>query len=228
VGVRCGGDVNRLFTQPRIVTPTVAFIKQPHTMPCQDGPSSGSAMLRKLVILGLCAGSSASVPMLYQAHPQAFERLLDLAISRSPARDAAPVPVSAVPDPAPQRPLGRKVLVPADERGHFLASFKVNGRAVEAMVDTGATVVALNLSTARKAGIPLAPSDFRYEVDTANGKVRAAVAEIATLQIGRIAVDRVEAVVLDDKALGTNLVGMSFLKRLGKYQVQDGMLLLAQ
>lgn len=187
-------------------------------------------MLRKLVILGLCAGSSASVPMLYQAHPQAFERLLDLALSRPVAADddALPVPVSAAPDPAPQRPLGRKVLVPADERGHFLASFKVNGRAVEAMVDTGATVVALNLSTARKAGIPLAPTDFRYEVDTANGKVRAAVAEIATLQIGRIAVDRVEAVVLDDKALGTNLVGMSFLKRLGKYQVQDGTLLLAQ
>lgn len=185
-------------------------------------------MLRKLVILGLCAGSSASVPMLYQAHPQAFERLLDLAMSRPTAHDAAPSPVSVAPAPSPQQPLGRKVLLPADERGHFRASFRINGRPVEAMVDTGATVVALNLSTARRAGISLSPSDFRHEVDTANGKVKAAVAEIDTLQIGRIAVDHVQAVVLDDEALSTTLIGMSFLQRLDKYQVQDGKLLLAQ
>lgn len=184
-------------------------------------------MLRKLLILGVFAGSSASVPMLYQAHPQAFERLLDLAMSRPAVPDSTlPIPVSAT--PAPQQPLGRKVLVQADARGHFLASFKINGTTVEAMVDTGATVVALNRSTARKAGISLRPSDFDSEVDTANGKVKVAVTEIDTLQIGRIAVDHVRAVVLDDKALGTNLIGMSFLTRLGKYQVQDGALLLVQ
>ncbi|THF57981.1 TIGR02281 family clan AA aspartic protease [Ollibium composti] len=185
-------------------------------------------MLRKLLILGLCAGSSASVPMLYQAHPQAFERLLDLAMSRPAARDVAPpMPVSAVRE-ATQQPLGRKVLLQADARGHFVASFKVNGRPVEAMVDTGATVVALNRSTASRAGISLSPSDFDREVDTANGKVKAAVVEIASLQIGRIAVDHVPAVVLDDKALATTLIGMSFLRRLDKFQVQDGKLLLAQ
>jgi len=186
-------------------------------------------MLRKLLILGVCAGSSASVPMLYQAHPQAFERLLGLAMYRPGADDAAlPIPESDAPDPAPRQPLGRKVLLPADARGHFLASFKVNGRSMDAMIDTGATVVALNRSSARRAGIALQPSDFRYEVDTANGKVKAAIAEIDSLQVGRIVVDRVEAVVLDDTALATNLIGMSFLKRLGKYQVEDGQLLLMQ
>lgn len=190
--------------------------------------SRGSAMLRKLLILGICAGSSASVPMLYRAHPQAFERLFDLAMSR-PARDVAPpMPVNAVRETTQQQPLGRKVLLQADARGHFVASFKVNGRPVEAMVDTGATVVALNRSTARRAGISLSPSDFDREVDTANGKVKAAVVEIASLQIGRIAVDHVPAVVLDDKALATTLIGMSFLQRLDKFQVEDGQLLLAQ
>lgn len=191
--------------------------------------SRGSAMLRKLLILGICAGSSASVPMLYRAHPQAFERLFDLAMSRPAAREVAPpMPVNVVREATPQQPLGRKVLLQADARGHFVASFKVNGRPVEAMVDTGATVVALNRSTARRAGISLSPSDFDREVDTANGKVKAAVVEIASLQIGRIAVDHVPAVVLDDKALATTLIGMSFLQRLDKFQVEDGQLLLAQ
>jgi aspartyl protease family protein len=185
-------------------------------------------MLRKLLIFGICAGSSASVPMLYQAHPQAFEQALRMATGWQAAVPPAATRELAAADPAPQQPLGRKVLVQADARGHFLAAFRINGRPVEAMVDTGATVVALNRSTARKAGISPAPSDFRYEVDTANGRVRAAAVEIATLQIGRISIDRVEAVVLDDKALSTTLVGMSFLKRLDRYQVENGQLLLAQ
>jgi aspartyl protease family protein len=186
-------------------------------------------MLRKLLIFGICAGSSASVPMLYQAHPQAFKQALRMAAGWPPsAPPAATRELAAATDPAPQQPLGRKVLVQADARGHFLAAFRINGRPVEAMVDTGATVVALNRSTARKAGISPAPADFRYEVDTANGRVKAAAVEIASLQIGRISIDRVEAIVLDDKALSTTLVGMSFLKRLDRYQVENGQLLLAQ
>jgi aspartyl protease family protein len=35
-------------------------------------------------------------------------------------------------------------------------------------------------------------------------------------------------VVLDDRALRTNLIGMSFLQRLAKYQVENGTLLLVQ
>ena len=187
-------------------------------------------MLRKLLIFGICAGSSASVPVLYQSNPDAFEQVLRMATGQQPA---PPSPATldlaaAAADPAPQQPLGRKVLLQADARGHFLAAFKINGRPVDAMVDTGATMVALNVSTARKVGISLQPADFRHEVDTANGKIKVALTEIASLQIGRIAVDHVQAVVLDDRALSTSLIGMSFLQRRGKFQVQDGTLLLAQ
>jgi aspartyl protease family protein len=96
------------------------------------------------------------------------------------------------------------------------------------MVDTGATLVAINLSTARRIGIQLTPADFKYEVRTANGKTRAASANIERLQIGRILVENVDAVVLDDKALDGALIGVSFLNRLAKYQVENGALLLVQ
>ena len=46
--------------------------------------------------------------------------------------------------------------------------------------------------------------------------------------IGKVSVDNIKAIVLDDRALQTNLIGMSFLQRLQKYQVQDGAMLLVQ
>ncbi|TGR73201.1 TIGR02281 family clan AA aspartic protease, partial [Mesorhizobium sp. M1C.F.Ca.ET.189.01.1.1] len=92
----------------------------------------------------------------------------------------------------------------------------------------GATLVAINTSTARRIGISLNPSDFNRQVSTANGAIKAAVVSLDHLQIGKISVDNVQAMVLDDRALQTNLIGMSFLQRLQKYQVQDGALLLVQ
>jgi len=96
------------------------------------------------------------------------------------------------------------------------------------MIDTGATLVAINTSTARRIGISLNPSDFSHQVNTANGAIRAAVVNIDRLQIGKISIDNIQAVVLDDRALQTNLIGMSFLQRLAKYQVENGTLLLVQ
>ncbi|RUX34883.1 TIGR02281 family clan AA aspartic protease, partial [Mesorhizobium sp. M4A.F.Ca.ET.050.02.1.1] len=95
-------------------------------------------------------------------------------------------------------------------------------------IDTGATLVAINTSTARRAGISLNPSDFIHEVNTANGAIKAAVVTVERLQIGKISVENVQAVVIDDRALQTNLIGMSFLQRLQKYQVENGSLLLVQ
>jgi aspartyl protease family protein len=186
-------------------------------------------MLRKLIILGVFAGGSASVPILYQSNPHFFETVMRSAAGAGPAAEPAlPDLTAAAVEPRRQQPLGRSVLVHADARGHFLATFKVNGRRIDAMIDTGATAVALNLSTARRAGISLNAGDFRHEVDTANGRVKVAVVEIADLSIGRIALRDVQAVVLEDKALQTNLIGMSFLKRLDKYQVENGDLLMTQ
>ena len=124
--------------------------------------------------------------------------------------------------------LGRKVRSAADQYGHFSADFRLNGRSVGAMVDTGATLVAMNASTARRIGIRVTAPDFKYTVRTANGETRAAGVTIERLQIGRILVEDVEAVVLDDKALDGTLIGVSFLKRLAKYQVENGALLLVQ
>jgi aspartyl protease family protein len=187
-------------------------------------------MLRKLLILGVFAGTSASIPILYETNPEAFHRLLKSAVEEDSPAESGKLEVAAVQmaPPASQVLLGRRVRLNADDRGHFTADFKLNGRKVEAMVDTGATLVALNLTTARRIGILIAPEDFKHRVETANGETRAATATIARLDIGRISIENVEAVILEDKALSNTLIGISFLKRLGKYQVENGALLLTQ
>ena len=157
-----------------------------------------------------------------------FDSLSRSAAGARPAAEPQ-LKLAAAPDKPPvQQPLGRKVLIAADARGHFTTSFKLNGRQVDGLIDTGATLVAINISTARRIGISLNPSDFNQQVNTANGVIKAAVVSIDRLQIGKISVDNIQAVVLDDRALHTNLIGMSFLQRLAKYQVENGSLLLVQ
>lgn len=180
-------------------------------------------MLRNLFILVASAVASAALAVAYQNDPQRLERFL-----QPSSVEVAPESLPRTEQKPALQPLGRKVLLQPDARGHFLAAFRINGRPADGMIDTGATLVALTASTARRAGIALSPADFRAEVDTANGRTRAAVVRIDRLEIGRIALDGVEAVVLDDRALGGNLIGMSFLKRLDRYQVENGALLLVQ
>lgn len=180
-------------------------------------------MLRILLLAGGLAGVSVLVPILLESDPGLPERLL--------RRDAEAPAAMVRPqeDERPAAPLsGRKVRLDADARGHFVADFRLNGRTVPAMVDTGASVVAINRTTARRIGIDLSPMDFTAEVVTANGRAKAAGIVIDRVEIGRVEFRDVPAVVLEDRALSGTLIGMSFLSRLTRFQVEGGALVLEQ
>jgi aspartyl protease family protein len=116
----------------------------------------------------------------------------------------------------------RSAVISADPGGHFTGLFAINGRKEEGLIDTGASMVAINISTAQRLGIAKADLDFRYAVDTANGKARAAYIRLNRVEIGPVRMENVGAMVLDDKALSGTLIGMSFLKGLSSYRVEDG------
>lgn len=116
----------------------------------------------------------------------------------------------------------RGVTLEADTAGHFTGLFTVNGRKQKGMIDTGASMVAINVSMAERLGIARKELDFRYAVNTANGKARAAHVRLDSVAIGSISVSNVGAMVLEDKALSGMLVGMTFLKGLSSYQVDGG------
>lgn len=194
-------------------------------------------MLRRLVIFSICAGSSASVPIIYQSSPEAVMYYLSSMMSPAPTAEETAIPLviaKPIVQASPSKSSttsdvgSRQVTIDRDGRGHFNGDFKLNGRRVTALIDTGATAVALNLSDARRIGIPVNQSDLTTMVNTANGGARATIVTIARMDIGRISVDQVEAVVLEDTALQGTLVGMSFLNRLKKFQVDGSQMLLVQ
>jgi aspartyl protease family protein len=65
-------------------------------------------------------------------------------------------------------------------------------------------------------------------VQTANGTVRAAPVTINRVEIGSIAIRDVSAMVLPEGALADNLLGMTFLSRLHRYEYANGRLVLEQ
>ena len=173
--------------------------------------------MRIILLLGALVGVSASVPYFLDAGPDAPK--------------AAPVEISAPPPAqrsAEAAPVGRRIAIQADEAGHFRTELRFNGRKLEGLIDTGATLVAMNETTARRIGVAVPRSAFRHEINTANGKTKAAVVRIDTVEIGRIRVADVDAVVLGDEALSGILVGMNLLRQLARFEVKDGTLLLEQ
>ena len=122
----------------------------------------------------------------------------------------------------------RSVTVTRDGRGHFQTDGRVDGRRIGFMVDTGASVVALNESSAAQVGIRPLRSDFTATVNTANGTLKAARARLASVDIGGVVVRDVEAMVLPDAALSENLLGLSFLSKLRRYEFAGGKLVMEQ
>jgi aspartyl protease family protein len=136
-------------------------------------------------------------------------------------------------DPAPAPPAtkdgkdndaGGFVRIRSDYAGHFTTDIDFNGRRFRAIVDTGATLIALRYEDARALGL-VTPSDrFDIRVSTANGTARAKRVTLRSVRIGSIQVENVEAMVLDEGMLGQNLLGMSFLKRLARFEIKRGVL----
>jgi aspartyl protease family protein len=123
---------------------------------------------------------------------------------------------------------GRSLMLESDRQGHFQVEARVEGRFVDFVVDTGASLVVLRESSAALAGIHPQPRDYTATAVTANGKIKAARATIDRIEIGGIAVYDVPAMVLPDEALAKNLLGVSFLSRLKRYEYANGRLLLEQ
>ena len=111
---------------------------------------------------------------------------------------------------APARQAAR-VALRAGPHGHFHANAEINGRRIEVMVDTGASLVALTFEDASRAGIYVRDSDFTQRVRTANGIARVAPVTLDRVSIGDITVRNVPASVSERGKLGTTLLGMSFL-----------------
>jgi aspartyl protease family protein len=122
----------------------------------------------------------------------------------------------------------RMVVVPRDSRGHFQVEARVDGRRLSFMVDTGASTIALTASAAARLGIHPGPRDFTINVRTANGIARAAPVRLNMVEVGDLVVRDVAALVSADGVLSENLLGLSFLTKLRRFEYAHGKLVLEQ
>ena len=145
----------------------------------------------------------------------------------SASATAAPRTMAEVAPSGP--PAGNRSLnSPRDSRGHFLTEGRIDGQRIGFMVDTGASVVALNETSAARFGLRPSRGDYNATVATANGTIKAARTRIAMLDVGGLVVRDVDAMVLPDEALSENLLGLSFLSRLKRFEYANGQMVLEQ
>jgi aspartyl protease family protein len=137
-------------------------------------------------------------------------------------------PVKRAEPAKPQVNNYRTVTVRGDSRGHFQVEGSVDGRRLDFMVDTGASVVALRERDANKLGIFPAPRDYTGRSSTANGVIAVAPVRLPSLEINGIRIFDVAAVVIPDQALSVNLLGMSFLSRVRRFEMANGRLVMEQ
>jgi aspartyl protease family protein len=122
----------------------------------------------------------------------------------------------------------RSLSIARDARGHFQTEGRIDGQRIGFMVDTGASVIALNESSAARFGLRPSRGDYNAAVSTANGTIKAARTRLAMVDIGGLIVRDVEAMVLPDEALSENLLGLSFLSRLKRFEYAGGKMVLEQ
>src|SRR3954468_17187422 len=122
----------------------------------------------------------------------------------------------------------RSLSIPRDSRGHFQAEGRIEGQRIGFMVDTGASVVALNETSAARFGLRPSRGQYNATVTTANGTIKGARARLAMLDLGGLVVRDVEAMVLPDEALSENLLGLSFLSKLKRFEYANGQMVLEQ
>jgi aspartyl protease family protein len=142
-------------------------------------------------------------------------------------RNAGPPAAAAATAPQPTYD-SSSVVVPRDARGQFVVDARVDGRRLQFMLDTGASLVALKARDAAMLGIHPGARDFTVEVKTANGVTRAARVELGLVEVSGLNVRNVTALVSPDEALSENLLGLSFLSRLRRFEYSNGRMVLEQ
>lgn len=124
-----------------------------------------------------------------------------------------------------QNVVGKETHIRMSADGHFWARVTLDGVSRRMLVDSGATVTALSVDTAKAAALEVRKSVFPMILNTANGQVSAQTATVGELRLGDIAARDLSVVV--SPAFGnTDVLGMNFLSKLKSWRVEGSTLIL--
>ena len=121
----------------------------------------------------------------------------------------------------------RSVRLQAGFHGQFIAQSYVNDIPLTMMADTGASLVMFTWEDADRLGL-LGNLNFNQIAHTANGNGRFAYVTVDKMRIGDVELEDVRAGVLEKGKLRISLLGMSFIKRLKRFEMRGKDLVLVQ
>lgn len=130
---------------------------------------------------------------------------------------------ASVGEQAGSKSSGNKIVLPVGDGGHFLAQGSINGKAVQFMVDTGATTVAMGAAEAKRLGIDYT-SGRPVRMNTANGQALGYLLTLNSVRINDVEVSNVDAIV-SPQSMPFVLLGNSFLTRFSMRRDSDQMVL---
>lgn len=122
-------------------------------------------------------------------------------------------------------PARSEVTIHRDARNQYLTSGLINGVARRMLVDTGASMVALNAADATRLGIDYRRKGQPGRASTAGGVVEAWQVTLDSVSVGGITVHHVPAMVLAGEHPAWVLLGMTYLKHVNLREASGVMVL---
>jgi aspartyl protease family protein len=113
----------------------------------------------------------------------------------------------------------------AGRDGYFHVEAQVDGAPIRFLVDTGASQIVLSPADARRLGFDLDALSYTQVTETANGLGRSAPVTLREVTVGGLRLAEVGASV-NRAEMSESLLGMSFLRRLGGFEVSGDRLTL--
>jgi aspartyl protease family protein len=126
------------------------------------------------------------------------------------------------------RPIGNgyaETVLNRSDDGHFYADVMINGAPVHAMIDTGASIIALTRDDAQRAGLSFSAEEFTGTAQTAGGVTAVKPVMLDRVAMGPLEANQVEAAIITD-GLTQTLLGQSWLRRVGTVTIEGDRMVL--
>lgn len=121
---------------------------------------------------------------------------------------------------------GGEVRLEREADGHFYADAMMRGVAVRAVVDTGASVVALPGAEARRIGLAWNADEVRPVGRGASGTVFGLVRKVESITVGSLVVRDIEVMIVPE-GLDVTLLGQNFLSEIRKVEMRGDEMVLS-
>ncbi|WP_397605392.1 TIGR02281 family clan AA aspartic protease [Sphingorhabdus sp.] len=118
---------------------------------------------------------------------------------------------------------GEAIELRRQDDGHYWLMVDINGKPVRFMLDSGATLTAINATTAREAGVEA--DSYPIILGTANGRIAAKRANVRSLTVGPHIIEN-HPVVVSERFGDVNVLGMNFLNSMQSWRVEANMMVL--